>query len=299
MKILVTGPTGFIGRNLINKLLKSKHQIIAIEKEGADISFLEKNKIRFGYYDKTYSSVYHFVSQEKPDGIIHLASLFLAAHKAENIEDLVNSNVLFPLHLIEAASNANVRWFLNTGTFWQNFQNKDFSPVNLYAASKQSFQDLAKYYFEAKNINFSTLKLSDTFGPGDSRPKVFNLWLNAAKTGETLEMSPGEQLIDISFIDNVVDGFFTLAEILEKDENREYCGKVYALKAEKRYTLKELSEVFRNITQSDLKINWGKKPYRFREVMIPWETGESIPGWKPKISLEDGIRIFYNNYIMN
>ncbi len=299
MKVLITGPTGFIGRNLINCLLKNKIEVVAIEKDGVDISFLKKNQIHFCIYNKSYNTVLDFLLNEKPEGIIHLASFFLAKHKPEEIDELVNSNIMFPLHLIEAACNAKISWFLNTGSFWQNFQNKEYSPVNLYAATKQSFEDLAKYYFESYDINFVTLRLSDTFGIGDTRPKIFNLWLNAAKTGEELEMSAGEQQIDISYIDNVVDGFITLTEILSKDSNRINCGKVFALKSEKRYTLKELYQIFVNITKSDINIKWGKKPYRQREVMIPWENGVSIPDWKPKVSLEEGITKFYNNHITN
>ncbi len=295
MKILITGPTGFIGKHLIKQLLSDNISVIAVEKFGADIRFLEQNNIKYTFYNE-YQDLFNFINIEKPDGIIHLASLFLASHTSEQLNDLVNTNVLFPLHLIEAATNADVKWFINTGTFWQHYENKEYSPVNLYAATKESFEDLAKYYYETKDINFVTLKLSDTFGPGDIRLKIFNLWIKAALSGEPLDMSPGEQFIDISYIDNVISGFSALANLLNNDKEKKFKGKSFALKAEKRMSLKDLSALFIKITGCDLKINWGKKEYRFREVMMPWETGETIPGWKPTVSLEEGIKLFYNNY---
>lgn len=296
MKILITGPTGFIGKHLIDNLMKENHTVVAIEKEGADTSFLDLHHIRYAFYKKSYTELYEFMQAEQPDGIIHLASLFLASHQSDQIQDLVDSNVLFPTHLMEAAANANIKWFINTGTFWQHYQNADFSPVNLYAATKQAFEDLAKYYYETRSINFATLQLSDTFGPGDIRPKIFNLWLRVAATGEVLEMSKGDQLIDISYIDNVIDGFVTLMNLMQADHEKTHCGKVYALKAEKRYSLRELSQLFVKVTNCFLNIEWGKKEYREREVMIPWETGITIPGWSPKVSLEEGIERFYSNY---
>ena len=44
----------------------------------------------------------------------------------------------------------------------------------------------------------------------------------------------------------------------------------------------------------DKKINvvWGGKPYRKREVMNLWVNGENLPNWKPKISLEEGLKLF-------
>lgn len=297
MKILITGPTGFIGKHLINQLLIEGHSVVAIEKQGADTTFLDIHNINYAFYSKSYNEIFDFICLEKPDGIIHLASLFLASHQADQINDLVNSNILFPLHLIEAATNANIKWFVNTGTYWQHYQNKEYSPVNLYAATKQSFEDLAKYYYESKTLNFATLQLSDTFGPGDTRQKIFNLFLKTAISGETLEMSAGEQLIDISYIDNVISGFIALVNLLATDSLKIYCGKVYALKAEKRFSLKEISLIFSKITNCRLNIEWGKKEYRFREVMDPWKSGETVPGWKPEISLEEGIRLFHKNYI--
>src|SRR3990172_9538652 len=102
MKILITGPTGFIGKHLIAKLLEEGHCIVAIEKQGADISFLTKNNIPFCYYKMEYGELFEFIEKEHPDGIIHLASLVLVNHTSEQINELVNTNILFPLQLIEA-----------------------------------------------------------------------------------------------------------------------------------------------------------------------------------------------------
>ena len=81
------------------------------------------------------------------EGIIHLASLYLASHRPDQVADLVNANILLGTSLLEAAKLAGVRWFLNTGTIWQNYQSPECSdeyhPVNLYAATKQAFITMA------------------------------------------------------------------------------------------------------------------------------------------------------------
>jgi nucleoside-diphosphate-sugar epimerase len=48
--------------------------------------------------------------------------------------------------------------------------------------------------------------------------------------------------------------------------------------------------MFENISKTKLNINWGTKPYGKREVMVPWNKGKKIPGWKPRISLQEGIK---------
>ena len=103
-------------------------------------------------------------------------------------------------------------------------------------------------------------------------------------------MSPGEQLIDISHVYDIVDAFSLLANHIQNNNPNVENGAVYAVKAEKRYTLKELAAIFEKVTKQKLKINWGGRSYREREVMVPWVDGKIVPLWEPKISLEFGIR---------
>lgn len=295
MKILITGATGFIGKHLVKRLLADGHTVVAIVRPTSDTDFLKVHNIPYFSYTSDYTLLSDFLKTEAPDGIIHLASKVVVEHVSNQIDDIINSNVLFPTHLLEAAINAHVKWFINTGTFWQHYENKNYSPVNLYAASKQSFEDIARYYFETSSINFVTFKLYDTFGPNDSRPKILNLWVKSALSGETLEMSAGEQLIDMSYINNVTDGFTALLTLISNDLNKEICGKSFAIKSEKRISLKELAHVFEGVTGLKPNIAWGKKAYRKREVMIPWQDGEPIPGFTAKISLEEGIKLVYES----
>lgn len=54
--------------------------------------------------------------------------------------------------------------------------------------------------------------------------------------------------------------------------------------------LKDMSKVFEEVTNTSLNIHWGARAYREREVMIPWETGDIVPGWVQKYSLKDAIK---------
>ena len=197
---------------------------------------------------------------------------------------------MFSTRVLEASVKANVKWLINTGTFWQHYENRDYSPVNFYAATKQAFEAIAQYYLETTNINFVTLKLNDTYGPEDTRPKIFNLWLKIAGTSETLDMSAGEQLIDIVYIDDVVEAYVKAIELLENDNDKKLKGKSFAVSSGRHIKLRELARVFEEVTGKKLNINWGKKPYRKREVMVPWNKGQTLPNWKPTITIEEGIK---------
>jgi nucleoside-diphosphate-sugar epimerase len=288
MNIIVTGSTGFIGKALVKRLLNDGHKIHVIIRPHTDTSVIPKGVDYF--VDKgNINDLKNFFLDIKPDGIIHLASLFLLQHQPEDIDALITSNVLFGTRLLEASAKSGVNWFINTGTFWQHYNNADYSPVNLYAATKQAFEDIAKYYYETQNINFVTIKLNDTFGSNDTRKKIFNLWKSLADSTEPLGMSPGEQIIDISYIENIIDAYILLIEHAQADKEHVYAGQTFCMSANERMSLKELAKMYEEATNSTLNIIWGARPYRDREVMLPWDKGIPVPGWKQKISLKDAI----------
>ena len=293
MKIVVTGVTGFIGNAIVERLLKENHKVYIIVRANTDMSSISKDVHTF-IDDGSTQNMQSFFQDVKPDGILHLASLVLVNHTLDDIETLIVSNILFSTRLLEASVNSDVKWFINTGTFWQNYNDDDYNPVNLYAASKQAFEDIAKYYYETQKINFVTIKLNDTFGANDTRSKIFNLWGKAVQNAENLGMSPGDQIIDISYIDNIVDAYIQMLTHLQADDNYIYAGEVYAVNSEERMSLKDLSKVYENVTQSSVDITWGGRPYRDREVMIPWTKGKPVPGWKQNISLRDAIATVMN-----
>lgn len=288
MKILVTGGTGFIGTNLTKKLLEMGYELhVVVRREPVD----PDNNILYYIDNGSIEEMESYFASQKFDGVIHLASIFLASHKAEQIDELINSNVLFGTRVLECAAKYGVKWFINTGTFWQNYQNESYSPVNLYAATKQAFQDIAKYYVETFSIKFITLKLNDTYGPEDTRRKIFNLWADISKSGSSLQMSPGEQFMDIVYIDDVISAYARLIELLSEESSLIESGSEYAVLSGERVTLKELASIFENTVGQKLNIEWGKREYREREVMTPWENGKPLPGWTAKVPFEEGIKL--------
>lgn len=292
MKILLTGGSGFIGKSFIIQK-KYLYDIHVVVRPDTNVSFFEKVQIPYVVDDRK-SSLLDYLSENKPDGIMHFASLFLKDHANADINDLIESNIAFGTRLIEAAVQSETKWFINTGTFWQHFNNEDYNPINLYAATKQAFQDILEYYRNSGHTKITTVKLNDTYGPDDTRPKVMNLWKKYAESGDTLDMSPGDQLMDIVYIDDVVAAYNRVIEIMESNQTYQTS---YMVSSGERITLKELADKFSETTGLDLHINWGAKSYREKENMIPWDRGSSIPGWSPEVELEEGFKRTFSRYV--
>lgn len=271
----MTGATGFVGQHLLPYLEKQGHEVYALVRPSTDGSKVYTNHLYV--FEDDIEHLASYLLENHVDGIIHLASLYIAEHKPEDIKNIVTSNVYLGTAVMEAAVKAGVKWFLNTGTIWQNYNVEPYSdtycPVNLYAASKQAFMDMAKYYTEVSDIKFCTLKLCDTYGANDTRRKIFALFEQIAKTGECLKMSPGEQKLDIVHIDNVVRDFEALAEKLD---NGEQLREEYVVSSGRQRSLKEIAKQYEIDHQVILNIEWGGRPYRKREVMVPY-IGYQLP----------------------
>lgn len=287
MKLLLTGATGFIGSQLAHRLVAEGHELAILVRPDSSLDVLKAvlPQIQVNIYDGSYASLLCAMEAAKPSLICHLASLFLAQHRPQDVARLIESNVNFPTQMLEAMNQVGVKHLVNTGTSWQHFQNGFYNPVNLYAATKQAFESLLTYYVEAHGFKAITLKLFDTYGPGDTRPKLFSMLRNATRDGSTLRMSPGEQLLDIVYIDDVLDAYIVAIARISAVSNTEN----YVISNTQRLSLRELTAVYSEVVDRPLSVEWGGLPYRPREVMVPCKDLTPVPGWAPRVSLRDGI----------
>jgi nucleoside-diphosphate-sugar epimerase len=130
--------------------------------------------------------------------------------------------------------------------------------------------------------------LFDTYGPDDPRPKLFNLLNKASSSGEQLNMSEGNQMIDIVHIDDVVDAYLIAAHRLITDIVIEH--ECYAVSSGQPLRLRDLVERYSDITKKNVKVKWGVRPYRLNEVMNTWDKGQLLVNWIPKVSLDVGLK---------
>ncbi|MBR2774272.1 MAG: NAD(P)-dependent oxidoreductase [Selenomonadaceae bacterium] len=297
MKILMTGITGFIGHHLGERLVNDGHEVYAIVRPTSKIDELSDNlrrNVQFHVYDKD-NTVLDIITDlciddRRPDIVYHLATNFMNVHRFEDIQDLIQSNVTFGTELLDAMVANNVYNFVNVGTMYQHFEDADYSPINLYAATKECFEGIIKYYAEVRNLKCIALHLFDTYGVDDNRPKLFSLLRKIADNGETLKMSPGGQLIDIVYIDDIIEAFIIAGKLLAACKY-DYCD-TYGVSSTKPIPLREVVKIFESVSGKKLSIEWGGRPYRAREIMVPWKSYKLLPGWSPKVSLQEGIKKF-------
>ncbi len=287
---LVTGATGFVGSHLTRRLVEAGWDVHLIMRPASNLGLLQaiENDVKVHLYNGETETMHAILKDAAPTVVFHFASLFLAQHEPKDVEPLIRSNVLFGTQLLDAMAANGVCHLINTGTSWQHYENQHYNPVCLYAATKQAFESILTFYTEMTHLKAVTLKLFDTYGPNDPRKKLFFLLRKAASEDERVAMSPGEQYVDMVYIDDVVDAFILAAERIRTDCSAK--SEAFIVSSGRPVKLRDLADVYSRVTGVCLPIDWGGRPYRLREVMNPWSGGIRLPGWEPKIGLEEGIR---------
>lgn len=278
----VTGASGFLGRHLVSTLISKGHVVVtplrpeSSNKTPLGAQFVNCREIK----DMTEAMRYS-------DCVFHLATFFKGNHDSTDVRSMVESNVGFTAEVLEACFRAEVKNFVYTESIAQHLGGHEYSPTSLYAATKQAGTDLIRY-FTTLGIGAICLTIPDTMGPKDSRGKLLELLVKTSAEQSTLQMSPGEQLVDYLYVSDVISGLLRSAEILNEgiEKNLEF----FRLSSQNLVTLKTfVSEVSRHLTDPP-KIIWGAKEYRSGEIFEDISWPPHLQGWHPEVNLSDGIQ---------
>jgi nucleoside-diphosphate-sugar epimerase len=239
---LITGATGFIGSHLVRHLVSRNWEVHCFVRLSSDKSVLDPAKVVFHPTDGSFGSLDRVIKSVQPDVVFHLASLFLAQHTPNDIDALADSNISFPTKLVEAMVENKVFNLVNVGTAWQHYHMKTYNPVCLYAATKEAFETILRYYVGISPLKVTTLKIFDTYGAQDTRKKLFWALLNALKNGTELEMSPGRQKMDLVYIDDVVRAFERAGDRMIAGRSAQW--ETFSVNTKKSRTLKQIVALF-------------------------------------------------------
>ncbi len=281
-RALVTGATGFIGGHLVAALAHAGWEVHALARTTPPPGDAQAH-----WLDGSHERLLSILADVQPDVTFHLASLFLASHTPAQVTELAAANISFPMQLVEAMVRTGCRRLVNTGTAWQFDAAGMQRPVNLYAATKQAFDAILPYYQDVEALSVVSLRLFDTYGQGDPRRKLIRILLDAARTGEVLDMSPGEQIVDLTHVDDVTAAFVTAGQRLIAA--RAPLAEDWFVSGE-RQSLRDLVAKVEDAIDRALGVNFGGRPYRDREVMVPVDpSGRILPDWRRRRSLAEAL----------
>ena len=283
MKVLVSGATGYIGKNLCTGLHRSDIEFAVLIRSHSQSNYFSDLGIRAYLIDsespeKDLKSVCRDFG---PTSIVHAAGIWSNGRKPEELDQLIKVNISYSAHLALAAVRINAK-FYNLATYWQMNQPRVHTVKNFYTQTKQTFENLLDSLIEYEGLSATSLYLYDNFGPQDSRGKIVDLLL--ANKGNTipLRMSDPGKYLNLLYISDVVNGIISSLKMQTQLRNLEIANS-------ELITLKKLVELVEESVNEKIKIDWAKE-FDFTEDYSRHEFHHQQPlAWTPRYSVQAGI----------
>jgi len=256
MKILITGGNGFLGSNIIRKLISENHTIYAFSGQTTNIDdILDQIQFDFGHTNDIIlfkDKIIKFA----PDVVIHCG--WSGGNNYNDVNDIkqFRENIEPSIELLSIISELpNKPKFIGFGSFSEygmystiiNEENIE-NPVNLYGLSKFTFKNYSKMICDLNNINWVWVRPCYVYGPYDVETRLIPLLINKFINNSDITLDKCDKVIDYIYIDDFVNYVYNL--IISPNSG------VFNICSGKQYELKEIINLIYALTNSNSKINY-------------------------------------------
>ena len=297
MNALVTGGAGFIGTNLIKRLLKDGHEVVSIDNYSTGKKENHQKGCSYNNFDISddyvpYGRLYWPNSIKVmdevgyPDVIFHLAALPRIQPSFETPIESFKANVVGTINILEWARKNDVKVIYAGSSSVHGGAYK-----NPYTFTKWQGDKLCHMYSEIYKVNVNVCRFYNVYGPYELTEgeycTVVGIFQKQYREGKPLTITwDGEQRRDFTHVDDIVDGLVLTAE-----------GKSWGLTIEfgrgKNYSINEVADMF-DISGPDGHFYYerkyiDKRPGEVRSTLCDLGLAYSTVGYQPKRNLEDYI----------
>ena len=290
MKYLVTGGAGFIGTNLIKRLLKDGHQVVSFDNYSTGYKENEQKGCDYIEIDIT-ENFSDWV--EEFDVIFHMAALARIQPSLEHPASHIKNNFNSTLHILELARKKEIPVvYAGSSSFHCGLYG---SP---YAWSKFGGEELCRLYSAVYNLPTSICRFYNVYGPhqilGSEYAAVIGIWVDQYKKGEPLTITDkGEQRRDFTHVDDIVDGLVRCgrALLIPNEYNvgpDKISGEIFELGRGVNHSMNEVVDMFGDYPRKYIPAREGEYPVTLCEDT----KAKEMLGWEAKINMEDYIKDF-------
>ena len=322
MRIFITGTTGFLGSQLATTLKKNGHKIGTlsrnIAKSDRAIASNTESMIRgenmkgvsYYYGDLTdYLNIHDVLSNFKPDVIIHLAAQTSVAYSFTHTTEILNVNFLGVVNMAEAARRTlpKLKRFIFSGSVEEygiqtKFPTKETAELRAaspYGVAKIASEKFLKYLNQAYGFPAIIFRNANSYGRQYNHQFVIESMIYQMYKGTSpIKLGDPTPIRDFVFEPDLLDAYVLATE----SNNKKIIGESINIGTSKSISIKQLAEKIRKITGYKGKIKWNSFPKRALEIPkleVDSSKAKKLLGWKPKISLDEGLKITASYYTNN
>ena len=276
-RILVTGSSGFIGKNLVEELKRHNAEVVTLTyPEGKKIDMRDWQKIK---------------KREDIDMVYHLAAKTYVPFSFENPRETYEVNVLGTLNLLELCRLRDVEKivFVSSYVYGQPRylpidEEHPVQPTNPYMRSKVFGEELCRAYNIDFGIKCIIFRPFNIYGVGQSRDFLIPSIIAHLRYGK-IELKDPEPKRDFIYISDIIDAYIKAGEFKGNFE-------VFNIGYGKSYSVKEITEKIVQLYGKDVKINY-KNERRKNEIMdtvADIRKAKEKLGWEPSVDIDAGLK---------
>lgn len=295
LPVLVTGAGGFLGVHLCRALAEAGARVTGLVRPDRDYPALPPD-LPLERADVTdAAAVQAAVRRVRPQVVFHLAASLDRSRSLAAVEKLTLSNVNGTLNVLRASAAAGTEVVVYTGSYeeygrvtppFSEAQNCD--PLTPYAASKASATLWCRALYQAIGLNAISARLYMVYGPGQPAFNFIPQLVNALRTGQTLQMTPGEQTRDFTWIGDTVEALMRLGR------RPDLGGQVFNVCSGHETSLHEVLVLLSAVTGQEIPVEMGALPYRESELFRVWGSPHTLLGaigYRPRTELREGLEL--------
>jgi UDP-glucuronate 4-epimerase len=329
-KILITGAAGFIGYHLSKRLIELGSHVFGVDnmndyydvKLKQDRLMMIEGKPKFTFIKADIADrkiIADLFANEKFDVVVNLAAQPGVRYSLQNPYSYIDSNIVGFTNILEGCRHNSVKHlvFASSSSIYGTNVKTPFSvrdnvdhPVSLYAASKKANELMAHTYAHLYGLPCTGIRFFTVYGPWGRPDMAYFSFTKAIIAGKPIDVfNFGDMKRDFTYIDDIVEGIARVIERVPRpnpawDRTHPDPGSSYA--PYKLYNIGNSNPVQLMRFIEILEENLGKKAVK---NLLPMQPGD-VPitfadvdelmkdvGFKPSISIEEGIQKFVEWYM--
>jgi|TARA_R100000234_G_scaffold115247_2_gene91074 UDP-glucose 4-epimerase len=295
MRYIVTGGAGFIGTNLIKRLINDGHDVVSLdnystglkknEQKGCDyrnVDLGDTTRKSGGFIQESYG-----LYEPKVDVIFHLAALPRIQASFENPNEVFKSNVISTQNILDWAKDKDIPVvFAGTSSIHGD------KYANPYTFTKWQSELMFKMYHKLFNVRMSICRFYNVYGPNMIYEGPYSLVIpifeNQFFKNEPLTITDdGEQRRDFTHVNDIVDGLIKCGDRLSDVNFEQINGLEFEFGCGKNYSINELANMF---GESYPKKYIPARDGEMRETLCESKIERDLLNWEPTHDLETYIK---------
>ncbi len=302
LKVLITGATGFIGSQIVPRLIEQGYEVYSLERYVTGRYVLgQRRDVKTVFGDlKEYFTIKRILREVQPDAVIHLAAVSPVAYSYDHPHEVIETNFLGTVNLAESCMREVPHFrhfmFASTSETYGNGPNPKTeetpqNPNSPYAVSKVACEKYLLYMHDAFDFPVTILRNFNTYGRKNNTHFVVERTIVQMLREKTVRLGDPTPVRDFEYVDDHVNSYLTCLD------NPKAKGEIFNFCTGRGVLIKQLVNLISELTDFKGEVIWSTIPARpldIQELVGSYSKAKQVLSWSPKFTLEEGLELTVN-----